>query len=84
MSAMTVHVDINPRSVWEVDVPDRPGRVVCESFDDAKRVAHLCAQHRHPCELIVRDAYHRVLIRELIGSAGGVNSHGRDEQSEWS
>jgi len=40
--------------------------VTCETFDEAQRVAYLCATHRRPCELIVCDAYHRVLHHELI------------------
>ena len=78
MSAMTVHVDMNPRGVWEVEVPERPSRVVCESLADAKRVGYLCAERRYPCELVVRDAYHRVLSREFIESAGDVESSGSD------
>jgi hypothetical protein len=40
--------------------------VTCETLDEAQRVAYLCAAHLHPCELVVRDACHRVLHREFI------------------
>jgi hypothetical protein len=40
--------------------------VSCATLDDAKRVAYRRAADRPPCELIVRDAYHRVVDRELI------------------
>jgi hypothetical protein len=40
--------------------------VTCETFDDARRVAYRRAARARPCELIVHDAYHRVLHRELI------------------
>jgi hypothetical protein len=71
----TVNVDCTAGGVWEVELPDRPEHVSCETLDDAKRVAYLCAAHRHPCELIVRDAYHRVLHRVLID--------GDAELAEW-
>jgi hypothetical protein len=38
----------------------------CGTLTDAKRAAYQCAAGRHPCEPVVRDAYHRVLHRELI------------------
>jgi hypothetical protein len=37
-----------------------------ETLDHARRVAYLSAAHRHSRELIIQDAYHRVLERELI------------------
>jgi hypothetical protein len=78
MTAMIVHVDMNPRGVWEVEVPERPSRVACESLADAQRVGHQWAERRHPCELVIRDAYHRVLSREFIESAGDVESPSLD------
>jgi hypothetical protein len=65
-SPLTVHVDHDRHGVWEVELPDGSERVVCETLEDAKRVAYLCAASRYPCELVVRDAYHRVLHREFI------------------
>jgi hypothetical protein len=67
----TVRVDLNRRGVWEVALSDRRERVPCETLDDARRVAYLCAAHTRPCELIVCDAYHRVLQREFINGHGG-------------
>jgi hypothetical protein len=63
---ITVRVELNPRGAWRVATPDERGRVTCETLDDARRVAHLRAADRRPCELIVLDAYHRVLEREFI------------------
>ena len=61
-----VRVDLNTHSEWEIELPDQPEPVTCETLADAQRVAYLCAAHRSPCELIVCDAYHRVLRREVI------------------
>ena len=66
-SRLRVNVDHDRHGGWEVEFPDRSEQVVCETLEDAKRVAYLCAASRHPCELVVRDAYHRVLLREFIG-----------------
>jgi len=80
-SPATVNVDCTARGAWEVELPDRREHVKCETLDDAKRVAYLSATRRHPCELIVRDAYHRVLHRELIdGDQPAAHSipHGRE------
>ncbi|HUO73866.1 MAG TPA: hypothetical protein VMU39_24045 [Solirubrobacteraceae bacterium] len=63
---MSVRVDRSPRGDWEVVLPDQADHVVCETLEDAKRIAYLCAAHRHPCELIVCDAYHRVVDHEYI------------------
>jgi hypothetical protein len=68
----TVRVDINLRGAWEVALPDRADRVTCETREEASRVAHRCAADRQPCELIVCDAYHRVVQRELFESVESV------------
>lgn len=62
---VTVCVEHSERGNWEVELPDHD-RVSCETLEDARRVALLCAAHTRPCEVIVHDAYHRVLQRELI------------------
>ena len=66
MGLTTVHIGRNERGGWEVALSDPCERVVCETLDDARRVGYLCAARTHPSELVVRDAYHRVLHRELI------------------
>jgi hypothetical protein len=76
----TVCVDLNPRGRWEVALPDRAGRVTCETLEEARRVAHRHAEQAHPCQLIVHDAYHRVVDRELI-SAGPQPALMRDPNS---
>jgi hypothetical protein len=67
----TVRVEHDGHGGWSVAMTDRRSRVTCETLDDARRVAYLCAAHTRPCELIVHDAYHRVLQRELIDGDGG-------------
>jgi hypothetical protein len=64
----TVRVDLNLRGGWEVVLSDRADRVTCESLEEASRLAHRCAADRQPCELIVCDAYHRVIEHGLIES----------------
>lgn len=66
MNPTTVRVDISVQGAWEVALPDRRERVRCESLEEASRVAYQCAGDRRPCELIIRDAYHRVLQRQMI------------------
>ena len=64
--ASTARVDLNTHCEREIELLDQSQPVTCETVEDARRVAYLCAAHRSPCELIVGDAYHRVLRRELI------------------
>ena len=64
--AVTVRVQRTVRGRWEVVMPGRGEGIACETLDDARRVAYLAVAHTHPCELIVRDACHRVIERELI------------------
>jgi hypothetical protein len=66
----TVLVDTNERGAWEIALPDQRARLTCETLDAARREAYRCATERRPCELIVRDAYHRVLSRELVHGPG--------------
>jgi hypothetical protein len=68
---VTVCVQHLPRGQWEVVIAGRRARVVCETLEDARRVAYLSVAGIHDCELIVRDAYNRVLQRELIAGNQG-------------
>ena len=63
--APTVRVESSLRG-WEIKTPSRREPVACEKLEEARGVAYLYALRSRPCELIVRDAYHRVLERELI------------------
>jgi hypothetical protein len=73
ITPMTVRVDFNGHGTSEIVLPEHE-RVTCKTLDDARREAYLCAEHRRPCELIVRDAYHRVLQRELMNGHGSADA----------
>lgn len=70
MNPIMVRVDLNVRGAWEIALSDQRERVTCTTLEEASRVAHRCAADRRPCELIVCDAYHRVLHHELISGGG--------------
>jgi hypothetical protein len=61
-----VWIERDGSGMWEVEVPDRHARVRCETLDDARRVAYLYAARKRACELIVRDAYQRVVYHEHL------------------
>ena len=65
-AAITVRVDHDGRDTWLVWMPKRSEPVVCTTLSEAKQLAYRYAGHQRPCELIVRDAYHRVRYREHI------------------
>ncbi len=68
----TVCVEFGRRGEWQVSLPDRRERLSCATLDEARRLAHRCAANVHPCQVIVYDAYRRVLDRQLIdGEAAG-------------
>ena len=69
-SSVTVRVDLNGHGGWDVALPDDSEPVTCETLEQARRVAYENAANRNPCELIVCDAYHRVLHRELVSGGG--------------
>lgn len=62
---ITVRVEHNARG-WQVTLPNDACRVTCETFDDARRIAYLCAAHTRRCELIVHDSCYRHLHHEVI------------------
>ena len=68
MTPLTVRVDFAGRRGWDIAMPEQRDRMSCQTLDDAKRLAHECAQDHSPCEVIVCDAYHRVLYRELVAA----------------
>ena len=60
-----VRVDHDGRRGWQVALPNGD-RITCRTFDQARREAYVSAPRTERCELIVHDAYHRVLSRELV------------------
>jgi hypothetical protein len=79
---MTVRVDRTVHGSWEIAVPDEPEPLMCKTLEEASRLAYTCAADRRPCELIVCDAYHRVLRHEQIGT-GGQRRRAPSEASPW-
>lgn len=63
---VTIRVQRTPLGRWEVLVPGRRKGIICDTLDEARRVAYLAVAHKRPCELIVHDALHRVVHQELI------------------
>lgn len=68
---LTIRVDFDGHRGWEVELGD--ARITCETLDDARRIAFLKAARRRPCELVVRDAYHRVIECEHIDDVVGAD-----------
>jgi hypothetical protein len=60
-----IRVDVDGHGHWDVASSDPETHVVCASLDDARRVAFGRAA-RCRCELVVRDAYHRVVLHQVI------------------
>ena len=63
---LTVRVLLNARGQWEVVLPGRRRPLRCRDLDEAQRVAYVFAERSRPCEVVVHDAYHRVVRRDLI------------------
>jgi hypothetical protein len=59
----TVQVRRSAGGVWEVLFPDETDSAICDTLSAARRVARRWAQDNPPSELIIRDAYHRVVLR---------------------
>jgi hypothetical protein len=73
-ASTTVRVERATRGRWQVAAPDHD-RIICETLDDARHAAYVSAARIASCELVVHDAYHRVLSREIVN---------RDPDSEMS
>lgn len=80
----TVCVRHHPHGRWEVITPDRRGPILCETLDDARRIAYLAVAHAQDCELIVRDAYNRIIEHESIQAQRSRPIGGRSEASQQS
>lgn len=65
IATVIVRVEHDGRGGWQVALPNRD-RITCRTLDQARREAHVFAERTELCELIVHDAYHRVLSRELV------------------
>ncbi len=76
---LSIRVDFDGQGGWEVDLED--ARIPCDTLDDARRIASLNAARRRPCELVVRDAYHRVIQHEHVDSAPETSSQSSETSS---
>ena len=66
MRPRRVRVELSARRGWMIDLPEEREPVVCETLQDAQRMAHIFAVLSRPCELVVHNAYHHVLYWELL------------------
>ena len=67
-NSTTIGVERGRRGDWQVVVPGEHAPLSCQTLDDAQWVAYLLAGDRQPCQVVIRDAYHRVVGRELIAA----------------
>ena len=65
MPTSTVQVCADHRGGWEVELPDH-AHVSCDTLAEAQALAWRYAAQMPPCDLVVRDAYDRVLQRQLV------------------
>ena len=86
MIARTVRVDVNRRGGWEIALSGERDPVTCGTLADAQRMALQCAIDRQPCNLVVLDAYHRVLRHQLVDHHVGAAAvaHPDDQRPERS
>ncbi len=68
MSTRTIRVDLNRQGAWEITLPVGLDPINCKSLDEARAAAYRSAASWHPCEVVMCDAYHRVVHRKLIDS----------------
>ncbi len=75
MSTRTIRVDLNRHGAWEITLPLQLDPIKCNSLDEARRAAYRRAAHWHPCEVVMFDAYHRVVHRKLIDSLENASAY---------
>jgi hypothetical protein len=63
----TVGITFDGHGGWLVALPGHDERVSCPTLEDARLFASHRAARRGLCELVVHDAYHRVISREVVG-----------------
>jgi hypothetical protein len=81
MTNVTVNMQRDRRGGWAIQMSDRWTPLTCETFDEARRVAYLCAARRRACEIVVCDESARVVYREFIEGAQRVGT-ARPEEEE--
>jgi len=68
LSPRTVSVDLNRHGAWDITLPNQLDPINCGSLHEARRVAYRLAAGWRPCEVVICDAYRRVVHRQLIDS----------------
>jgi hypothetical protein len=63
----TIRVRLGKRGAWQVSLAGRQECTICPTLEGARRLAQMTAERCHPCELIILDAYHRVLEYAVLG-----------------
>ena len=63
----SVQVDRDARGKWHVAPSTvEQEHATCATLTEAQDLAYRWAGDHRPCELIVRDAYHRIARREVV------------------
>jgi hypothetical protein len=65
-----IRVDMNSHGYWDVASSDPESHDTFQTLDDARRVAFRRAAHTKRYELVVFDAYHRVVQHEVLEEPG--------------
>ncbi len=66
MGCRRVRVDLNRGGDWEITLAGPGAPLTCETLGEARRTAYLRAIEQRPREMVVCDAYLRVLQRDLL------------------
>ncbi len=66
MSLTQIEIHRKRGDQWEVSLPARDQRVLCQSFQEAARRGYELAAMEVECEIVVHDAYHRVIRRQHL------------------
>jgi hypothetical protein len=66
MSPTLIEIQRRRGDEWEVAVSSRQQRLICPTFQEAARRGYQLAADEADCEVVVHDAYHRVVRRERL------------------
>ena len=66
MSATLIQIQRRRGNEWEVSIPSRHHRVICNSFQEAAKRGYQLAASEAECDVVLHDAYHRVVRRERV------------------
>jgi hypothetical protein len=66
MSTFCICVHADHRGGWEVRLPHGAEPVRCDTLDEAENAALAAAPPTRRCDVVVHDAYERVLYRNML------------------